>query len=548
MINFAPRFPRNDEGRVQFIPPTGPGTLWPHVSRWTFAEWRAWMTQQGYTHEQVVQYVQVDRYKYGFGLRKGAKEPWTWFYLPSPKQVEMHACRSPNVGYGGAAGGSKSHGSRWDAYRHCFFIPNFRAIIMRRTFNELKRNHMDKARAEVYKINHFLGREVLDYAPSEFELRFTHNNSLIIFGHCQNPGDEEKYLSDEYDAYYPDEVATFVQEQVLGVAGRLRSVIEGVEPRMVATTNPSGANTLWFKDWFIDHNVDLDEYPDYDTKDYYFIQSMLYDNPWLMDKDGTFRRYEKRLGMYSPMRRRQLLEGDWSAITGQFFPEFNYPRRFVRFALRDLANCRIERWIDWGYEKPGVCVWVAIFPNGHVHSFFEYKFDHTIASVVAVNIRDTTKEILKLIGPDARISRTIVDPAMVDQSQGQTGETYADTFRLAAQIHCIGGNNQRVLGWGRMRHWLANDPFGNPWWTVDPITCPYTKRTIGSLVSEKKDPEDLNSEGEDHSADLHRYGFMARPMPNDSIVRMAPTLTGSVQQMLNSLQPQMNERSLGQVA
>lgn len=539
-------FPRNAEGRVQFIPPTGPNTLWPHASRWTYTEWHKWMSQCGYDNDAITRYVQKDRYDYGFGLRRTEKEPWTWFYLPSPKQVEMHADRTPNVGYGGAAGGSKSHGSRWDAYRHCWSIPNFRAIIMRRTFEELKRNHMDKAKTECRKINDFLGKEVMEHVPSEHETRFAHNGSLIIWAHCQNPGDEEKYLSDEYDAFYPDEVGTFFQSQVLGVAGRLRSSNEFVEPRMVATTNPSGANTLWFKDWFMDGNVDPDEYPDYDHRDYHFIQSMLYDNPYLMDKDGTFRKYEKRLGMYSPMRRRQLLEGDWSAITGQFFPEFGYPLRFVSIALSELRQCRIERWIDWGYEKPGVCCWVAIFPSGHCHTFMEYRFDHTIASSVAIHIRDITKDLLKRIGGASRISKSIADPSMFG-IDGHVGESYADTFRRVGGVNCTRGDNQRVLGWGRMRHWLANDSTGRPWWTVDPINCPYTKRTIGSLVSDKTDPEDLNTDGEDHSADCHRYGFMDRPTPSTIIVARTVPLTDSVKALLNTLQPQIGVRPAGMV-
>jgi len=520
--------------------------VWPHASRWGWAEWHCWLGQQGWTDDAIKQYVWEDRYKYGFGLRKHEKAPWTWFYLPTPKQVEMHSCRFPNVGFGGAAGGSKSHGSRWDAYRHCFAIPGFRAIIMRRTFQELKRNHMDKARQEVKRINDFLGREVLEFVPSEFEIRFTHNGSLIIFGHCQNPGDEDKYLSDEYDAFYPDEVATFLQAQVLGVAGRLRSTIEGVEPRMVGTTNPAGAHTLWFKDWFLDHNVDLTEYPDYDPVDYHFIQSLLYDNPFLMDKDGTFTKYIKRLGTYSPMRRKQLLEGDWTAITGQYFPTFSHPGRFQRISLAELRGCTIQRWIDWGYSKPGVCCWVAIFPSGHVHTFYEYKFEGTIASVVAVHIRDITKQLLKAIGANSRISKTIADPSMFNLD-GHVGESYADTFKKHGGIHCVEGDNQRVLGWGRMRHWMAMDPTGRMWWTVDPENCPYTCRTIGSLIHSKSDPEDLDTTGEDHSADLHRYGFYAQPMPATINVSATPVLTESVKALLNTLQVNPSTRVPGMV-
>lgn len=540
--------PLNSEGKVQFIPPGGKGTLWPHVSRWGVVEWTCWLQQIGWNDEAIRQYVQHDRYHYGFGLRRGPKEPFNWFYLPIPKQVEMHACRIPNVGFGGAAGGSKSHGSRWDAYRHCWAIPGFHAIIMRRTFQELKRNHMNKARLECLKINDYLGKEVMQYVPSEFEIRFAHNNSLITFGHCQNPGDEEKYLGDEYDAFYPDEVATFLQSQIMGVAGRLRSVIDGVEPRLVGTTNPAGAHTQWYVDWFLSGNVDLDEYPEYNKSDYHFIQSKLWDNPWLMDKDGTFTKYIKRLSNYSPMRRRQLLEGDWTAIFGQFFEDFNHPARFVKYALSELRACRFERWIDWGYSKPGVCVWVAIFPNGKIHTFAEYKFQNTIASVVAANIRDETKRLFNIISPGKalRVSKTIADPSMFNLD-GHVGESYADTFKRFGVI-CVEGDNQRVLGWGRMRHWTAMDHNGTMWWTVDQDACPYTARTIGALTKDKDDPEDLDTDGEDHSADAHRYGFFGRPSPESIKPQQTEVLTDSIKALLNTLTPQQQHRPAGKVA
>ena len=132
---------------------------------------------------------------------------------------------------------------------------------------------------------------------------------------------------------------------------------------------------------------------------------------------------------------------------------------------------------------------------------------------------------------------------------GHVGETYADTFQRVGGITCIKGDNQRVLGWGRMRHWLSNDYMGRPWWTVDADLCPYTKRTIGSLVSDKGDPEDLDTTGEDHSGDAHRYGFMARPSPDATIVRATTPLTDSVKALLNTLQtPAGQPRPSGMVA
>ena len=61
----------------------------------------------------------------------------------------------------------------------------------------------------------------------------------------------------------------------------------------------------------------------YRAEMYRYIPSSLYDNMFMMDSDGTFSAYERRLYMLDPNRRRQLLEGDWGAIVNQFFTNFD---------------------------------------------------------------------------------------------------------------------------------------------------------------------------------------------------------------------------------
>lgn len=536
--------------RVRFIPPDG--KAWPPVAQWEHAEWSCFLLQHNWTQDAVDQYFYVDRFQYGFGLRVDEKSPWRWFYLPIPRAVEFHKSKTPNILYGGAVGGTKSTAARWDAYRHCWAIPEFTAIIMRRTHQELKRNHMKFVAREAKAINKFLGKEVMIWVPTEFELRFSHNDSVILFGHCQNAGDEEKYLSDEYDAYYPDEMATFLKEQVLGVASRLRSTKPGVIPKLGGTSNPGGAHTLWCKEYFIDRQLsqlEQEENPRYVPSEWGYIHARLYDNPYLMDADGTFTTYENRLYARGGKRAQQLLEGDWSVITGQYFEEIS-DRHFANCFIP--AGCRIERWIDWGYTNVGVCIWVAILPSGRIWAFHEYVFHKTLASNVALHIKSETAMMVSKF--KFRLSKTVADPAMWG-TDGQTGESYAETFARNG-VSCVEGDNQRVLGWGRMRHWLADAPDGEPWFLISPGVnhygsgCPYGKRTLPTLIIDKNDPEDLDSDGEDHWADGARYGFMARPTPSTFVPSTHTPLPDSVKAMLNSLNQgngAASQRRAGQV-
>ena len=90
------------------------------------------------------------------------------------------------------------------------------------------------------------------------------------------------------------------------------------------------------------------------------------------------------------------------------------------------------------------------------------------------------------------------------------------------------------MGWGRLRHWLRNAPDGIPWLMFHP-RCITTIRTIPGLVRDKSDPDDIDTDGEDHPADAIRYGVMARPTPTvlkvESPIVIAGTFAELMQQM-----------------
>lgn len=546
---------------IRFIPPGGTTAEWPEVLAWEDEHWAHWLREHNrysflrqWPEESIQQYLNVDRWRYGISFRRASDDkPW-WFYTPTPIAVPFHASKSPNILFGGAAGGSKSHSARNDAYRHCFGIPEFRAIIMRRTFAELERNHLDKARSECVRVNNFFDKEVMRFTSDPPTVTFFNHEpgkeSKIIFGHCQNLGDEEKYLGDAYHAFYPDEMATFLKKQITGVQGRLRSEIRGVVPRLAGTSNPGGGQTLWLKDEYIDKNIFkiIQENPRYKPENYLFIQAMLYDNPYYMDPDGTYTNYEDRLFAYDAERRRQLLLGDWNALAGQFFPEFSESRHVAEIPIP--PGSKIERWIDWGYSPHyGMCLWVAIFPNGRVYVFAEYKFNGEnakhlmVASEVAQRIRQLTMEDIYPITLVRRITKSVADPSMWN-ADGHSGEDYAETFGKNG-VPLTKGDNSRVLGWGRLRHWFRLAPDGRPWLMFHP-GCTTTIRTIPALVRDVHDPDDIDTTGEDHPADALRYGVMARPTPKTSMEQPRIVVPGSPAAVIASMF-NTPTRSLGMV-
>lgn len=323
---------------MKFVPPVGL-TTWPPVEQWTEVEWACWLTQHRWTPEQIAQYLDHDRFAYGVGFtptgeRAGPYNAYesgvTWLYKPTPKGVTLHATRHssvPNILWGGSAGGTKSKSARWEAISECLFTSrdDYRAIIVRRELEELRRTHLDDIDLEADKICRALGNTKAIKVTSQPPCAtFNVTGAKIIFGHCQNAGDENKYLSEDYDLFVGDEATQLLWKQIVGIQGRVRNDTKiNRIGRMILTTNPGGPSSEECVNHFILKNVSLKKNAKYKPAHYQFIQASLYDNPFYMDADGTYDTYETRLYMYDNERRRQLLEGDWSAIVDQFFTSYD---------------------------------------------------------------------------------------------------------------------------------------------------------------------------------------------------------------------------------
>jgi len=423
---------------------------------------------------------------YSMKVRIDSKD--IYLYLPTPRQAEFHESEKLYTLFGGAAGPGKSHALRWDVYRRCLLIPGYEALLLRRTFPELEKTHMRRAAREAPRFG-------ANYVPSDHCVRFQ-NGSLLEFGHCDNDAAVSKYLSTEYDWIGFDELVTFEPDVALEIMTRARTNKPGLSAMVKAGSNPGGVGALWVLDFFIDKAPDPERYPLYDQNDWAFIPAKLDDNPYLDMQ------YEKKtLTNLSRNRYQQLRHGDWHVFEGQFFGKWNDSQHVVDL----VPDPKLVSWfcsMDWGFNAPGCCLWWAAMPDGHYMVVDEYKFRETTVKDVAAGIHAKTKTLGL-----ARVPQIWADPA-IWQRTGQVGESIAETFQRY-KVPVTKTDNDRLNGWQRVQEMLRVAPDGRPWLWVHP-RCRYLIRTIPAMVRDAEDPEDVDTEGDDHACDALRYGAMSR--------------------------------------
>lgn len=160
--------------------------------------------------------------------------------------------------------------------------------------------------------------------------------------------------------------------------------------------------------------------------------------------------------------------------------------------------------MDWGYNSPGCVLWWLCLPDGAYHIIREYKFQGEHAEAVARKIKAITKEL----GIE-RLLYLAADPAMWQKTGAGKGESIAQTL-MRFGLPMRKSDNDRFNGWMRVHEMLRPMNEERPWLTVEP-TCTYLIRTIPAMVQDEHNPEDVDTDADDHACDALRYGAMSRP-------------------------------------
>jgi hypothetical protein len=417
--------------------------------------------------------------------------------------------------------------ARFGLYRRCIAIPGYEALILRNTWDELDKHHLRlMEKEEVVLRAHGIDAEFFRTAR-EFRFEFPDGTkSIIEGGHLDDEKDLDRFLSRERDAIVCDEGVKFNPKHLLELSTRARSTKPAVEAWarnyvyrdlpanqpvpgggaiFWVLTNPGGPAATVLQQFFIDHEPDWSQYDPklrevYDPDQWGYIPGNLEDNPYLPES------YEADLAVLQPWRYKQLRHNDWDVVAGQFFTDFD-----PQLHVQDLSDPGPEvewfRSLDWGYVNPGDVLWWACLPDGIYYIRYEWKYSHMQIPDVADAIKEKTSD-----WEVGSVRYTVADPA-TKAKYGDSGESISETFaRPPCHLPFTMGNNDRVNGWQRVRELMRKREDGQPSLIIHP-SCRYLIRSISSAVSDKNNPEDVDTHIDDHALDTLRYGAMSRPAP-----------------------------------
>lgn len=417
-------------------------------------------------------------------------------YEPTPKQAEFHAATEHDVLFGGSLGGGKSRALMAEALRACALYPGIRVGAFRRTYPEVSESLIPELAAMDFGAA-IGGR----WNGTERELRFA-NGSLLMLRYAENYTDATRRQGGQYQYLMFDE-RTLTAPDVIGlIESRLRSGRADIPVLGIrSTANPGGPGHGAVRARYIDAtNYGEKVVTDPATgKTVRFIPSSMLDNPHL--DDG----YRARLMALPEQLRKALRDGDWGVFSGQMFTELRRERHVVQpFELP--ATWQRYNGIDWGFTAPWAVLWAAVDEDGRVWVYRELY-------ATQVGEAEQARRILAVEAPGEHVAARYADDALW-ATRGDA-KTIAQVYAEHGVHLTAAGKGGRVVGWQRVRSYLADAPACHLHRAQGMETCPrlHMFPQVENLFRElqdlphatKGDPEDADSSASDHAADSLRY-------------------------------------------
>ena len=237
------------------------------------------------------------------------------------------------------------------------------------------------------------------------------------------------------------------------------------------------------------------------------IRSTIHENKILLANDPEYLSTLKALK--DPNRRKAWLDGDWDIHVGSFLEGVWDEKKHVVQPFPIPASWKVWKAMDWGYARPYAVLWFALDPDG-VHYVWRELYgmgekpnegSREDAAKVARKVR-AMEEHDERMGYEYRMN--LADPAIfskigADRSIGQIFKDNGVRWQEAWNAR-----GSRVNGAQEIIRLLSEDRLKIF------STCKHLLRTVPALPPDDSNPEDVDTDAEDHLYDCLRYGVMRK--------------------------------------
>jgi hypothetical protein len=325
----------------------------------------------------------------------------------------------------------------------------------------------------------------------------------------------------------------------------------------------NGKGALEFiRSYWIDKTAD---YGAYKEEDFFFMPATVEDNPVLIQSDPD---YVKSIeSVSSPNLREAWLRGRWDVFEGKYFTKFDKSFHIVDdldIDNWDIGNCwgvysqkwnnnkisdiykqyllqynlpvdqltsldevpleirtyrfsHIKRLMDYGFNDPTTCIWMAVDTSNNLWFYREYGASGLFPDEQAEIISDMTSPYeLSILRESIMDSQAWNKYGDLGRDRDSPAEYMIKIFKQkegkCSMTKAEGKVKERVNGWRLMHRWIGGNGIEYPRIFVT-VGC---KRIINGLmnaVHSNKNKDDIEGFDLDHYLDPIRYGISLRGKP-----------------------------------
>lgn len=403
------------------------------------------------------------------------------------------------IGYGGAAGGGKSDSLLAVGIVAGLTYPGINIGYFRREYPQLEGPGGAIMRSQE------LMSAWCKWNGTQRRWRMP-TGSVLQFCHAKDESDVYNYQSQQFDILLFDEGTQFTRFQYRYLMTRNRATKPGVIPFTAMGTNPGGVGHQWFLSEFVEigapeqtHDVEVEPGV---LERHIFIPAKLSDNSILERRDPGYR---ATLEAQPDIVKRQLLDGDWTAFAGQYYPEFRRDIHVVK-PFEIPAWWQRFRSLDYGLDMTA-CYWWAVDPQGKCYIYREFYQP-------GLRLSEAAKKILEMTPEGEEIGYTVASPDLWNRRQ-ETGFSGMEIMSDEG-LYLSKAKHDRIAGWRALREYIA--PFEDEQGVLTAHLvifdhCINLIKSLPLLMHDNNKPEDAASEPHDitHGPESIRYGIMSRP-------------------------------------